>query len=272
MGRDEREALESIAERESLMAHQSQSRRDSMPNVLAAAAAAASSSPRAHPTHSSARMLAGTCLVWFLFDVSFYANSMFNSSILQTLGIGDSLPQLTLMTLYITLIALPGYFIGIYLITKFPLFWIQVLGFALLTFLYLILAFVDIKSLNGALLLIIYGLTFLVSNAGPNLTTYVIPVSIFPTEVRMAYHGYSAACGKLGALVGTALLKPVLDRWGVSVVLAVCAIFSAMGMVVTFMCIPTKIGQDTNNNPSATTTSSEEEGSKLEEDGSNKQI
>ena len=38
-------------------------------------------------------------------------------------------------------------------------------------------------------------------NFGPNVTTFVIPGEVFPTRYRATGHGFSAACGKLGAIV-----------------------------------------------------------------------
>jgi hypothetical protein len=193
--------------------------------------------------YSVTRMLIGTSVIWFLFDVAFYANSMFNTSILSTMGLGNGdLSQLTLLTFYLTLMALPGYFIGVFLVQGQSLFWIQVIGFALLTMLYTLMALVKLQNLSPAVLMLVYGFTFLVSNAGPNLTTYVIPVTLFPTKDRMYYHGISAAAGKLGALVGTAALKPVLESYGVSWVLGICAACSFLGLIVTFICIPRKPG------------------------------
>jgi len=38
-------------------------------------------------------------------------------------------------------------------------------------------------------------------NFGPNVTTFVIPGEVFPTRYRSTGHGFSAAWGKLGAIV-----------------------------------------------------------------------
>ncbi|MFS7973784.1 putative ABC-type phosphate transporter [Helianthus anomalus] len=45
-------------------------------------------------------------------------------------------------------------------------------------------------------------LTFFFANFGPNATTFVVPVEIFPARLRSTCHGISAASGKLGAIVG----------------------------------------------------------------------
>lgn len=35
---------------------------------------------------------------------------------------------------------------------------------------------------------------------GPNSVTFLVSAEVFPTTVRGSAHGFSAACGKLGAL------------------------------------------------------------------------
>ena len=39
-------------------------------------------------------------------------------------------------------------------------------------------------------------------NAGPNATTYILPVELYPTKLRATGHGFAAAAGKLGAKAG----------------------------------------------------------------------
>ena len=47
------------------------------------------------------------------------------------------------------------------------------------------------------LFLFLYGCTFFFSNFGPNVTTFVLPAEVFPTEVRATLHGFAAAMGKV---------------------------------------------------------------------------
>jgi PHS family inorganic phosphate transporter-like MFS transporter len=80
---------------------------------------------------------------------------------------------------------------------------LQIIGFALLAAVYLVLGlgFNTLKE-HSVLFLIIYGLSYLFSNMGPNTTTFVIPGEVFPTSARATCHGISAASGKLGAVAG----------------------------------------------------------------------
>merc|ERR1719191_397211 len=83
------------------------------------------------------------------------------------------------------------------------------------------------------LLVVCFGLTFLFSNFGPNTTTFVIPVEIYPTVVRATCHGLSAAAGKVGAVIGTVAFSPMENAWGVSMVLAACGVVCLVGAAAT---------------------------------------
>src|SRR5689334_6094394 len=89
-----------------------------------------------------------------------------------------------------------------------------------------------------ALFLILYGFTFLFSNFGPNATTYVIPGELFPTAVRATCTGISAASGKIGALIGAAMLPSLMDRTGPATTLGVCAAIALIGLLWTLQFIP----------------------------------
>jgi len=47
-----------------------------------------------------------------------------------------------------------------------------------------------------------YAFCFFFANFGPNATTFIIPAELFPTEWKSTGHGFSAATGKAGAIVG----------------------------------------------------------------------
>ena len=86
---------------------------------------------------------------------------------------------------------------------------------------------------NRVLFYLVYGLSFFFCNMGPNVTTFVIPSELFPTSIRASAHGVSAASGKLGAALGTAVMPVLLARHSLSVVLYVSAAISALGLLFT---------------------------------------
>lgn len=74
-------------------------------------------------------------------------------------------------------------------------------------------------------------------NFGPNVGTYVLPTACYPVHVRGTFHGLSAACAKVGAMVGTFMYKPISDRYGFATVLWVQVVLSIMGAAVSYFCL-----------------------------------
>ncbi|WMV47481.1 hypothetical protein MTR67_040866 [Solanum verrucosum] len=108
-----------------------------------------------------------------------------------------------------TLIALcstvPGYWFTVFLIDRIGRFTIQLIGFTMMTvFMFALAIPYHHWTLPGHHIgfVVLYSLTFFFANFGPNATTFVVPAEIFPARLRSTCHGISAACGKLGAMVG----------------------------------------------------------------------
>jgi PHS family inorganic phosphate transporter-like MFS transporter len=172
------------------------------------------------------RTLAGTCSTWFLIDVTFYGQSLLNTTVVSeavasTAGLNsmERLRSSLLSTVWIMLIAIPGYFVAIALVDRGrkPL---QVWGFAACAALFAVLGFAYDTPLRtgggGGGFVFLYGLTYLASNAGPNSITFLMPTEAFPTLSRSLAHGISAASGKIGATVGSFGLLHLLSSFCVS--------------------------------------------------------
>ena len=201
----------------------------------------------------------GTAGGWFLFDITFYGNSLFQPAVLKTVfdvgadddaddaddgGGGDDLVgadiprSLCYQMLVVALIGLPGYFIAVCLMDRWGRYAIQLQGFAMMTALYLVLglAYEPLADLP-ALLLVLYGLTFFFSNFGPNSTTFILPAETFPPEVRATFNGISAAAGKLGATIGSAAFKPMSVETSVGDTMVACAGVACLGFVLTYFFV-----------------------------------
>lgn len=87
---------------------------------------------------------------------------------------------------------------------------IQLIGFAVLTVLFVVLGFAYNEILHSSIVIfiIIFVLAQFFQNFGPNTTTFIIPGEVFPTKYRSTAHGISAALGKLGAIVSSGNMKP----------------------------------------------------------------
>lgn len=187
--------------------------------------------------------LIGACVGWFLFDVTFYGNVIFTPVILEdTYGYNNKhLSDVAFCSLFVALIALPGYFMTILAVGRINFRTIQIMGFSVMTVLFSILGLLYPQLLNmKQVLLTTYALTFFFSNFGPNVSTFCLPAEMFPLDVRVKLNGLAAASGKVGATVGAAIFGMIEHDWGVSYVLMLSAVISLLGAVITYLFIPSK--------------------------------
>ncbi|KAF4358149.1 hypothetical protein CsatB_025144 [Cannabis sativa] len=159
--------------------------------------------------------LLGTTSTWFLLDIAFYSQNLFQKDIFSAIGwIPNAKSMNALEEVYKiaraqTLIALfstvPGYWFTVALIDRIGRFAIQLMGFFFMTVFMFALAIPYnhwTHKENRIGFVAMYSLTFFFANFGPNATTFVVPAEIFPARLRSTCHGISAASGKLGAMVG----------------------------------------------------------------------
>ena len=159
--------------------------------------------------------LLGTTTTWFLLDIAFYSQNLFQKDIFSAIGwipaakTMNAIQEVFKIARAQTLIALfstvPGYWFTVFLIDRMGRFAIQLMGFFFMTvFMFALAIPYDhwTHKDNRIGFVIMYSLTFFFANFGPNATTFVVPAEIFPARLRSTCHGISAASGKLGAMVG----------------------------------------------------------------------
>ncbi|KAL2463622.1 Inorganic phosphate transporter 1-4 [Forsythia ovata] len=159
--------------------------------------------------------LLGTTSTWFLLDIAFYSQNLFQKDIFSAIGwipapqTMNALEEVYRIARAQTLIALcstvPGYWFTVFFIDKIGRFAIQLMGFFFMTVFMFALAIPYTHWThreNRIGFVIMYSLTFFFANFGPNATTFVVPAEIFPARLRSTCHGISAAAGKAGAIVG----------------------------------------------------------------------
>ncbi|CAK8537801.1 unnamed protein product [Lathyrus sativus] len=159
--------------------------------------------------------LLGTTTTWFLLDIAFYSQNLFQKDIFSAVGwippanTMNALQEVYKIARAQTLIALcstvPGYWFTVALIDRIGRFTIQLMGFFFMTvFMFALAIPYDhwTHKDNRIGFVVLYSLTFFFANFGPNATTFVVPAEIFPARFRSTCHGISSASGKLGAIVG----------------------------------------------------------------------
>ena len=75
---------------------------------------------------------------------------------------------------------------------------------------------------------------------GPNATTFLLPVEVFPTRVRGTAHGIAAASGKAGAVVTVFAFGSLTDSIGLRGVLGLLSGIMALTALVTLLIPETK--------------------------------
>lgn len=197
------------------------------------------------------RKLLGTAGCWFLFDVLFYGNVLFSPVVLSAaFGSDETVRKVAIHTSLIAGLAVPGYFVSVIMMGRQSPRFIQAQGFLCMAILYTIIGFKFHELADQKFMLILlYGSTFFFSNYGPNATTYVLPSVTFSRSCRSTLNGICAACGKVGALLGSTFFVTAAARFGNQAVMLSCAVISLIGLVVTLFCVPETPLLDDDNEP-----------------------
>ena len=186
------------------------------------------------------RKFVGTGVCWFLFDVLFYGNTLFQPIVLaEAFGPTETVLKAARDSTLLALMSLPGYFVSVAAVGSQSPRSIQLLGFISMAFLYLFIGS-SFESLAQRkwLLMITYGLTFFVSNYGPNTTTFLLPSLTFSETCKATLNGVCAALGKAGALVGSTCFVLASERWGPQSVFFVGSVLAFVGYALTVVSVP----------------------------------
>ena len=167
-----------------------------------------------------ARRVFFTSVSWFLVDVGVYGIGILTPTLVAAIY-GPSKPVLasavTTGELYI--IAGFGYLLAIALVDRVGRKPLQIVGFLGMAVPLLLAALLRSPSLG--VLVVLFGAFYIFENAGPNTTTWIYPVELFPTRLRGTGHGMAATVGKIGAVVATFFLPLVLLSVGQAEMLAI---------------------------------------------------
>lgn len=214
------------------------------------------------------RTLTATSLCWFCLDLPFYGLGLMNADIVNTIWFGDDINrvgmyQYLIRSSYQSIVvvscgAIIGSAIAVMTIDRFGRRNLQLLGFCCLFILNVIIgaAFRYLSTHgNSSALVVLYVLTQIFFNFGPNTTTYIAPAELFPTRFRCTCHGISAASGKLGSIVAQCFLgyvnfghganwRNVPDWLGYA--LLCLSFFMLMGLIATLWIPETRDSQGKN--------------------------
>ena len=181
------------------------------------------------------------CVPWFCMDVSLYGMALFTPIILATTAFASGSTDFWVSdikalqgALFLDLFLVVGFAAGIYAIARLGILRAQTIGFAGMTIGLLLVMFANHIG-SGSLIFAGFALFYLLVNAGPNGTTYMVPAEIYPTPVRATGSGLAASAGKVGASVGIFLIPVMRGTWGLNATLGVVVVVTLIGLFVTLL-------------------------------------
>ncbi|KAG1821912.1 major facilitator superfamily domain-containing protein [Suillus subaureus] len=207
------------------------------------------------------KVLIGTAYSWFALDIAFYGLGLNSSIILTAINFGaptsakstslyvyENLYNICVGNLILSVAGLiPGYWVSFLFIDSWGRKPIQLMGFTILTILFVIMGFAYDKlntPSNNKAFVFLYCLTNFFQNFGPNTTTFVVPGEAFPTRYRSTGHGISAASGKLGAIIAQVGFAQLANIGGtnkfINHIMEIFAFFMLTGIFSTLLIPETK--------------------------------
>jgi PHS family inorganic phosphate transporter-like MFS transporter len=189
--------------------------------------------------------LIGTAGAWLLLDFCYYGNTISTPAILTLLNPHASQLHNVLIQLAIfAVFAVPGYIAAILLLDKTGRRSIQILGFAVMSLMFLLIGIIPGATTTATTFILLYGVSYFFTEFGPNTTTFIFPAELFPVEVRTTGHGISAGAGKMGAFIGAFLFPDMLaSSLGIRGAEVVAGVVAAAGLVLTLLLLPEPKGK-----------------------------
>lgn len=192
------------------------------------------------------RILA-TAGTWFMNDVFFYGNKLFQNDFIAVLTPGSTGDVMVgwLYNLLNVGVSLFGYYLSSFMIDYkfYGRKWLMGVGFFCDFILFMIPAF-NYKYYSGSKGIhsfqTMYFLSSFFNQFGPNTVTFICAAEVYPTPIRATAHGFSAACGKLGALTAAIMYNYLSTQ----AIFKVVPWFGLLGAILTFGFIPDTTGLD----------------------------
>ncbi len=196
------------------------------------------------PLSKYALTLLGTAGAWFVFDYAYYGNTIGMPMIIKSVAPhGGMMASVAWNVLIFGIFAVPGYVAAFMFCDRLGRKTIQMLGFALMGLMFLILGAVPSLSQNAVGFITIFGLSYFFAEFGPNVTTYVLSSELFPVNLRSTGFGISAGIAKIGAFIGVIALGPILAKLGFSGGMYLSFGMSMVGLILTAICIKEPAGK-----------------------------
>ena len=191
------------------------------------------------PRATLRRRLIGASLSWFLFDVYSYGLSVYSAVIVGWIYDGHiSIAKDAWINVLSAAAGLPGVFLSVRFLerTNGDLGRLQAAGFATAAAAFCAFAALWGFAPTATLFMGYVGLRAAI-NFGASVSTFVAPALLFPTPLRASCNGLASAIGKLGGLIGTFALVPIVDLSTPALVFFLLAFVAAAGLATTLLLL-----------------------------------
>ena len=176
-------------------------------------------------------------LSWSAIVMPYFALTFFGPDILKALGMGSGS---LLGALLGTIVALIGATISWYIVDRVGRRKVVILPmFGCAAALFLASLYLHMPIIFG----VIAYFGYLFSYGIMSITTGIYPEEVFPSSVRASGVGLSSSVSRIAAAVGTWGLPPVKEHFGVSTVLIVLGVVSALGGILSIAWAPETNGK-----------------------------
>ncbi|KAJ9646540.1 hypothetical protein H2201_000629 [Coniosporium apollinis] len=195
--------------------------------------------------HFGSRLVA-TAGTWFMNDLFFYGNKLFQNQFIEVLTPGNKSVMTTWKYNLINVaVSLAGYYLASFFIDNklYGRKWMMIVGFMCDFVLFMVpaCAFYFFTSKNHIhACQALYFLSSFFNQFGPNSVTFLVAAEVFPTPIRATAHGFAAAIGKLGALVAAVLYNDISTQ----TIFYVVPWFGLAGAILTLVFLPDTTGLD----------------------------
>ncbi|KAF1999523.1 MFS phosphate transporter [Amniculicola lignicola CBS 123094] len=196
-------------------------------------------------TYFGPRLLA-TAGAWFANDVFFYGNKLFQNQFIAVLTPNNKSVMVGWLYNLINVgVSLCGYYLASFFIDNklYGRKWMMIVGFMADFILFVVPAFAYdffTRPENIHAFQAMYFLSSFFNQFGPNSVTFLVAAEVFPTPIRATAHGFSAAVGKLGALLAAVLYNYITTQQKFYIV----PWFGLAGALVTWLFLPDTTGLD----------------------------
>ncbi|WWC68471.1 uncharacterized protein I206_102399 [Kwoniella pini CBS 10737] len=190
------------------------------------------------------KTLLGTAGTWFLYDFVTFPNGIFSSTIISGVIPGAGLVKTMEWTLLLSVLSLPGVFLGAWVVKYTGRRNLLMMGFSGYIIFGLIVG-CSYEKITKIIPLFIIFYAFMQSsgNFGPGNMEGTISAESYPTSIRGTCYGFSAAVGKAGAAIGTQCFTPIQNNLGKKYTFIIAACCGALGVLLAYFFVEDK-GKD----------------------------